>query len=251
MSEALFSPDLIETVRQAKHTAVLTGAGVSAESGIPTFRDAQQGLWAKYRPEELATREAFKQDPQRVWDWYAFRRQMITSAQPNPGHFALTSLEQSSPSFTLITQNIDGLHQAAGSRHILELHGSIWRAKCFLCEHLYTGNLDIPHPPVCTECAALMRPDVVWFGEPLPKNIFEEAANAVRSCDLFFIIGTSALIQPAASLPFLAIEKGTPCVEINPQSTPLTQWATYSLRGRSGEILPALISTLIAQRKTK
>lgn len=244
MSEALFPPGLIETVRHAKHIAVLTGAGVSAESGIPTFRDAQQGLWAQYRPEDLATRQAFKEDPQRVWDWYAFRRQMIARAQPNSGHIALTSLEQASQSFVIITQNIDGLHQAAGSRHVLELHGSIWRAKCFMCEQAYTGILDIPHPPICTECAALMRPDVVWFGEPLPTNIFEEAANAVRSCDLFFMIGTSALVQPAASLPFLAIERGIPCVEINPQTTPLTQWATYSLRGRSGEILPALISIL-------
>jgi NAD-dependent deacetylase len=237
----MFPPDLIQAISQATRITVLTGAGVSAESGIPTFRDAQTGLWAKYQPEELATPQAFSQNPQRVWEWYAFRRQLIAQARPNPGHIALASLEQNVSDFTLVTQNIDGLHQAAGSRHVLEIHGSIWSARCFACAHPYTGDLNTPQPPTCAHCGGLVRPAVVWFGESLPGETYQQAMQAARRSQVFLLVGTSALVHPAASLPVWAIEHGAHTVEINPAATPLTRSMDYSLRGKSGEILPALV----------
>ena len=236
-------PQLIETLRSARYVVVLTGAGVSAESRIPTFREAQTGLWAKYSPEELATPQAFRRNPKLVWEWYTWRREVAAQAKPNPGHLALAELEQRMPQFTLITQNVDGLHQRAGSRHIIELHGNINRTKCF-----DEGNIIDSWPPTtelpprCPLCGGYLRPDVVWFGETLPPQALHTAFEAARQCDLFFSIGTSALVQPAASLPYEALQRGVTVVEINPDVTPLTPNVTYALRGSAGQVLPELLN---------
>lgn len=236
---------LIEAVRHANHVMVMTGAGCSAESGVPTFREAQTGLWAQYDPEQLATPGAFRQDPRLVWEWYAWRRQLVARAAPNPGHYALAEMAALLPRLTLATQNVDGLHQRAGSRDVLELHGSISRIKCFNCgqpadDWQENGEM----PPVCGRCGGLLRPDVVWFGENLPRDVLAASAAAAAACAVFFSVGTSALVQPAASLPVTARESGALLVEINPNQTPLTGMADYHLSGPSGEILPALAAAM-------
>ncbi len=234
--------ELVDLLQTAVSVTVLTGAGISAESGVPTFRDAQTGLWAKYDPQELASPYAFKQNPKLVWEWYTWRRGLIAEAKPNPGHYALAELEKHVPDFTLITQNVDGLHAAAGSQNIIELHGNITKTKCFEQGHPVTTIWDDEHiPPHCPQCGSLLRPDVVWFGESLPSVALYTAVNKARSCDLFLSIGTSALVQPAASLPIEAIQAGIPTVEINPQRTPITTYTTFALSGPSGEVLPQLI----------
>lgn len=234
---------LIERLRQARHIVVLTGAGTSAESGVPTFRQAQTGLWSRYDPQELATPEAFRRNPRLVWDWYSWRRELVANAEPNEGHFALAAMEQLVPNFTLITQNVDSLHQRAGSKNVLELHGNITRVKCFQENLIVTDwqESDNP-PPICPRCGGLLRPDVVWFGEMLPRNILQQADTASRSADVFLTIGTSGLVQPAASLPLTAVEVGSTVIEINTEQTPLTEWMDYVLRGPSGQILPQLVS---------
>lgn len=236
-------PKLIEVLRSARYVVVLTGAGVSAESSIPTFRDAQTGLWAKYSPEELATPQAFRRNPKLVWEWYAWRRELVARAKPNPGHLALAEFEQRMPKFVLITQNVDGLHQRAGSHNVIELHGNINRIKCFdegdiIDSWPPTSDL----PPRCPRCGGYLRPDVVWFGETLPLEALRAAFDAAQQCDLFFSIGTSALVEPAASLPYEALRRGVTVVEINPEETPLTPYVTYALPGLAGAILPELLS---------
>ena len=234
---------LVETLRSAYSVAVLTGSGISAESGVPTFRDAQTGLWARYDPMELATPEAFTRDPRLVWEWYAWRRKLVEGASPNPGHEALAELERRVPEFALMTQNVDGLHRRAGSQRVIELHGNIMLSKCSREGVVVESRTDDPEvPPTCSHCGALLRPDVVWFGEMLPQEAFEEALMAARNCDLFFAIGTSSLVQPAASLPFEALRGGVSVVEVNPDETPLTRHVEYGLRGQAGELLPALVS---------
>ena len=241
--------ELIEAMRGARHVAILTGAGISAESGVPTFRDAQTGLWARFDPTELATAQAFQRDPKLVWDWYQWRRELVGKAAPNAGHLALAQLEtdfsQPGRRFTLITQNVDGLHQRAGSRNIIELHGNIWRTKC-LSEDRVVADWPTTDeaPPHCPRCGGLLRPDVVWFGEALPRQALAAADEASRSCGVFLSIGTSALVQPAASLPLVALEQGAVVVEINPDETPLTGLLTYSLRGPAGTILPEIAKRL-------
>jgi len=235
-------PALAQALRSARHIAVLTGAGVSAESGVPTFRDAQTGLWAKYDLEELATPQAFQRSPRLVWEWYAWRRELVAAARPNPGHYALVEMENRAPNFTLITQNVDQLHQQAGSRRVIELHGSLWRTKCSREGRVVeswpeTGDV----PPRCPHCSDLLRPDVVWFGEALPERELMEAFAAAQQCDVFIAAGTSAIVQPAASLPLLAARSGAVLVEVNPQETPLTGEADYFLQGPSGSVLPALV----------
>ncbi|MFQ5399853.1 MAG: NAD-dependent deacylase [Anaerolineae bacterium] len=233
---------LIEQLRQAKDVAVLTGAGVSAESGVPTFREAQTGLWARYDPQELATPQAFQHNPRLVWDWYAWRRELVSQAKPKAGHLALTVMERHLPRFTLITQNVDGLHAIAGSRNILELHGNIMRTKCFDDgETVEAWAPTAENPPRCPRCGGRLRPDVVWFGESLPAAALAAAFDAARSCDLFFSIGTSAVVHPAASLPMEALHHRIPVVEVNPQETPLTPHVTFTLPGPAGIILPALV----------
>lgn len=241
--------EALARVRQAIATArsivVLTGAGISAESGIPTFRDAMTGLWASYRPEDLATPEAFRRDPRTVWSWYAWRREKVANVRPNAGHEALARLEaaaeQGGVQFLLVTQNVDGLHAAAGSRRVVELHGNIGRVKCFDRGHPATRWPRGEGPPACETCGSALRPDVVWFGESLPPQALAEARRAASGCDLFLSIGTSGLVEPAASLPFAAIEAGARVVEVNPQPTPLTKLAWATLAGAAGEVLPRLV----------
>ncbi|NOK59395.1 MAG: NAD-dependent deacylase [Chloroflexi bacterium AL-W] len=244
MNTTTISSALIDALRTAQHVVVLTGAGISAESGIPTFRDAQTGLWAQYRPEELATPEAFMSNPRLVWEWYAWRRELVSHAAPNPGHFALATLQQHIPQVTVITQNVDGFHQQAGSQTVIELHGNITRTKCF-DDNTIVDQWDETDevPPRCPSCNGLLRPDVVWFGETLPLTALDAAYAATTGCDLFLSIGTSALVHPAASLPYEALQRGTTVVEINPDATPLTGDVHYSLRGPAGVVLPALLAT--------
>lgn len=236
---------LIETMRQAQHVAVLTGAGVSAESGVPTFRDAQKGLWAQYDPQELATPQAFRRNPQLVWEWYAWRRELVSQAAPNPGHFALVEMAQHVSQFTLITQNVDGLHQRAGSSDAIELHGNLQRVKCNDQGHVVTQWAETGElPPRCPICHSLLRPDVVWFGENLPLGALNAAFAAAKQCDIFLTVGTSALVHPAASIPLEALQASKPVVEINPQPTPLTHHVTYALAGLAGVVLPQLVQAV-------
>ncbi|WP_353571413.1 NAD-dependent deacylase [Candidatus Albibeggiatoa sp. nov. BB20] len=247
MSSNTIPFELIETIKQAKHIVVFTGAGISAESGVPTFRDAQIGLWAKYDPVELATPEAFQRDPRLVWDWYAWRREMINAVKPNLGHFALIDLAKKMPQFTLITQNVDGLHQQAGSENVIELHGNIHRIKCASQQNIVENWQQLDgSPPQCPLCGDNLRPDIVWFGEALPVDAISSAFSAAKQCDVLFSIGTSSLVQPAASIPFTALQYGATVVEINPNPTPLTEQVTYSILGQAGQILPTLIQQLTA-----
>jgi NAD-dependent protein deacetylase/lipoamidase len=223
----------------------LTGAGVSQESGLRTFRDAQTGLWAQYKPTELASPEAFRRDPKLIWDWYAWRREAVKGVRPNPGHYALVEIERRIPQFTLITQNVDNLHRYAGSQNVLELHGNIQRVRCADCyTFTETWDDDTESVPRCQKCGGLLRPDVVWFGETLPRDQLEAAVNAARSCNVFFSIGTSGVVQPAASLAFAARNRGAVVVEINAEPTPLTPKVDYVLQGKSGEILPQLVEAV-------
>jgi NAD-dependent deacetylase len=235
----------IEQVRQwieeAESVAVLTGAGISAESGVPTFR-GEGGLWRHYRAEELATPEAFARDPQLVWEWYDWRRGIVAETQPNPGHEALAELERKVKEFTLVTQNVDGLHDLAGSREPLKLHGDIWELRCTRCSHREV-NREVPLkeiPPRCG-CGALLRPNIVWFGESLPMGVIEAAWRRSEQAELFLVVGTSALVQPAASLPLAARSQGARLVEINLEPTPISDRCAISLQGPSGEILPQLL----------
>lgn len=229
---------------QFRRIAALTGAGVSAESGVPTFR-GQDGLWREYRAEELATPRAFARDPNLVWEWYAWRRGLISACQPNPAHVTLADMEARLPDFSLITQNVDGLHRLAGSQRVLELHGDIWRMRC---TREGTRLVDRTHPlaeipPRCVDCGALLRPDVVWFGETLPEDVLQAAFAVSAACDVMLVVGTSAVIQPAATLPLIAKQNGAVLVEINPQPTPLTDYADLSLRQSAAQALPKLWAT--------
>lgn len=240
-----FPSDFIRFLTSATRIAVLTGAGVSQESGLRTFRDAQVGLWAQYKPEDLASPEAFARDPKLVWDWYAWRREAVKGVRPNPGHYALVELEQKISEFTLITQNVDGLHRFAGSKNMLELHGNIQRVRCAECGmFVETWGDDTESVPTCAACGGLLRPDVVWFGESLPRAELESAVLAARSCQVFFSIGTSGVVQPAASLAHAARNNGSVVVEINADPTPLTPEVDFAFHGKSGEILPALVKSV-------
>lgn len=239
---------LRKALGEAESVAVLTGAGISAESGVPTFR-GPNGLWRNYSPEELATPEAFERDPRLVWEWYAWRRERIRAAQPNPGHLALRELERKKagegrrgPGFTLITQNVDGLHDRAGSRRILKLHGDIWVNRCVGCgaEDRDEDEPLAEIPPRC-RCGALLRPGVVWFGELLPAAAWEEAFVASRRAQVFMVVGTSGVVYPAAGLVEVARRSGARIAVVNPEATGLDASATWVLRGPSGEILRRLI----------
>jgi NAD-dependent deacetylase len=236
--------DAAKRIREARAVAVLTGAGVSAESGVPTFR-GEGGLWRQFRAEDLATPGAFARDPRLVWEWYDWRRQKIAACRPNPAHHALAALESLAAEFLLITQNIDDLHRKAGSRRLVELHGNIWRVRCTR-EGTVSALPDVPLdeiPPRCG-CGALLRPDVVWFGESLPVDALERAMLAAETCELFLVVGTSTLVQPAASLPLVAKGRGAAVIEVNPDPTPISHLVDVSLRGKAGEILPALLAGL-------
>jgi NAD-dependent deacetylase len=232
-------------ISKARHVFVLTGAGISAESGIPTFRDALTGLWSKFRPEELATLEAFERDPQLVWQWYEWRRELVRQAEPNAGHRALVDLARRVPRLTLVTQNVDGLHQRAGSAGVIEYHGNILRDRCTLeqtvAQRARDGSGTLPR---CASCGALLRPDVVWFGETIPRDAMLLADAAAAECDAFLSVGTSSLVYPAAGLAQVALRRRVPVMEINPHATELSPHATVALRGPSGQVLPALIRLL-------
>jgi len=240
--------ELVQRLASAKSVTVLTGAGVSAESGVPTFRDAQTGLWARYRPEELATPHAFRRNPRLVWEWYAWRRKLVADAGPNPAHFALVEMEKLFPQFHLITQNVDGLHQRAGSRRVIELHGNLTRTKCFdegtiVPNWKETGDI----PPKCPNCGGRLRPDVVWFEEAMPEAEMELAATASTNSDVFLSIGTSTVVYPAAGLPSAALRSGATVVEINPHPTPFTAQAHFVLAGAAGVVLPAMVKALASR----
>ncbi len=238
-----FDANLLRHLRRGPLVTVLTGAGMSAESGIPTFRDAQTGLWANYSPEDLATPNAFARDPQLVWNWYAHRRTLVQAAQPNAGHYALAQLAKRVP-LTLITQNVDGLHQRAGSAQVFELHGSLLRVRCSESgEYVATWD-DKETPPRHPTSGALLRPDVVWFGEMLPEEPLHAAYDAAKNCEIFLLIGTSALVYPAADLPRIALAAGATVIEINPSATPLSSQVQHCWRDPVGTVLPALIAAL-------
>jgi NAD-dependent deacetylase len=233
--------NLRQKLWESKQIAVLTGAGISAESGVPTFR-GEGGLWKQFRAVDLATPEAFARNPKLVWEFYNWRRELIAPLSPNPGHFALAEIERRVPGFTLITQNIDGLHKKAGSRNIIELHGNLWKVRCTRCQQVVEDlRAPMPELPACQSCASLLRPHVVWFGEMLEPQVLDAAYEAVSGCDLMIVIGTSGTVQPAASMGMAAKRNGALVAEINLEPTPYSDAYDISILGKSGEILPLLI----------
>ena len=233
-------------LRSAERVAVMTGAGISAESGLATFRGAG-GLWEGHAVEEVATPAAFRRDPGLVWRFYNARRASLATVSPNPGHHALVALEDrlGQDRFTLITQNVDGLHRSAGSKQVLELHGSLLRVRCVGCGRIeQRGTEQLPDLPQCQSCNELLRPDVVWFHEALPEGIWQEAESAARTCECFLVIGTSAIVYPAAGLIYLARDRGARVIEINIAATEASGDVDVSLRGPSGTILPELIKRM-------
>jgi NAD-dependent deacetylase len=238
-------PSEVQTVRgwlaEAHSVAVLTGAGISAESGISTFR-GPGGLWRDFRPEDLATPEAFANDPKLVWEWYDWRRSVIAAAEPNAGHRALAAMERRVPRFSLITQNVDGLHDRAGSVNILKVHGDIWTLRCIMCEHERRElRPQLPELPPHCGCGGMERPGVVWFGEGLPDAIWEESVNSAREADLFLVVGTSAVVHPAAGLIYLAKSSGARVVEVNVAETAVSSMVDLIWRTPAAEALPLLV----------
>lgn len=246
--------EIIKKIRAAEHIAVLTGAGVSAESGIPTFRDELTGLWENFDAEELASSRTFRNDPALVWGWYEWRRMNVLGAQPNPAHLAIAKLATLVPRLTLITQNVDDLHERAGSLDVQHLHGFINKPICFACRRPYDSDLGIPNepesgrrvePPRCKNCNGKIRPGVVWFGENLPSAEWKVASDAATQCDVFLSLGTSSVVQPAAQLPILAIKRGALTIQVNPNPTALDELFTLNLHGAAGVILPKLVDAFI------
>ena len=244
MNDIVFPDELIRALAAARHIAVLTGAGISAESGVPTFRD-KNGLWQKFKPEELASMDGFLRNPDLVWEWYQSRREVIYTVEPNPGHYALAELERITPSLTLITQNIDRLHQRAGSANVYELHGNIIDNYCVRCKkpHDYTYSSETAQQviPRCEYCGGFIRPAVVWFGEMLRCDALFAAEEAASTCDVFLSIGTSAEVYPAAQLPLLSLESGAYLAEINPDKTHITPFAGAAIHAPAGRVLPELV----------
>lgn len=240
----MFTEKLIAKLKTAKTVAALTGAGISAESGVPTFR-GEAGLWKKFRPEELANFNAFIRNPQLVWEWYNYRKRIISEVEPNPGHYALAKMETLFENFYLITQNVDNLHRRAGNNRIYELHGNIMRNRCVDCNK-YAATVTIQNcddVPRC-ECGGLIRPDVVWFGENLPEQELMNSYTAANNSDVFFSIGTSAVVQPAASLPIKAKYAGAYVVEINTEYTVISSLVDECILGKAAEILPNLVDSI-------
>jgi NAD-dependent deacetylase len=255
-------------LRGARAITVITGAGISAESGVPTFRGAA-GLWRSFRPEDLATPQAFARDPQLIWDWYRWRRRSIAEAVPNPGHQVLARWDSRIHDYLLLTQNVDGLHTRAGSRRLVELHGNIWRARCTKnASHVVDESPPTPDGervtravglaaggggappalkdvlPTCSSCGALLRPDIVWFGESLDGAAVSRALAAVHACELLILVGTSGVVYPVAGFPLMARRHGARVVEINIEPTPLSDVADVVLLGPSGTLLPAIEAEL-------
>jgi NAD-dependent deacetylase len=241
----MFSSRLTSKLKEATSVVAFTGAGMSAESGVPTFR-GEDGIWKKFKPEELASFDAFIHNPDLVWDWYSHRKRLIMSIQPNPGHFALAEMEKLFAHFTVITQNIDNLHRRAGSGTVYELHGNIQRNYCIGCGTKYSDE-EIPvsgRAPRCTKCSGLIRPDVVWFGELLPVEEWNASVAAAQRAEVFLSIGTSVVVYPAASLPGAAKRAGAYVVEINIEPTELSHQMDEVLLGKSGDLLPLLVDVL-------
>lgn len=237
--EVEVSRAILERIRSAESVSVLTGAGASAESGIPTFRGAG-GIWEKYDFTKLATPQGFREDPVLAWEWYQLRQREMKKARPNPAHMVIAEMEGRFRKLTVLTQNIDGMHRRAGNRNIVELHGNIWRMKCTRDGTIIQLDQPVEQiPPLC-QCGSIMRPDVVWFGEPLPIDALDAASLAARESDVMFVVGTSAVVYPAAALPALTKNAGGLVIEVNVEPTPITSYADLSLFGRAGEILPAL-----------
>ncbi len=232
----------------ARSVVVSTGAGISKESGIPTFRDAPNALWANYDPETLASPDGFRRDPPLVWRWYEERRRMISEAQPNPGHLAIASLERHFDDFTVITQNIDDLHRKAGTRNMVEVHGNIFRYKCFDSGHEIEELPDDDHVPPRCHCGSLIRPAVVWFGEMLPEEAVDRALRAIERCDVMLVVGTSGIVYPVAGFPEMARRSGAHVVEVNPEETPISLQAHVFVKGTAGKTLPALIRKFLEMR---
>lgn len=244
-NEAVIPDALIEALRSSRHVCVLTGSGISAESGVPTFREAQTGLWEQFDPHELATPEAFQSDPELIWKWYRWRRELIAKVEPNAGHKALVDLAGQVNEFTLVTQNVDGLHQRAGSQNVIEFHGNLFEDRCFVEGCVVTDDYDASATvPTCPGCGSNLRPGVVWFGEAIPQNALQDSMTAASSCDLFLSIGTSSLVWPAAGLADTARAAGATIVEVNPDTTPLSNATDFQLNGNAGTILPELLERL-------
>ncbi|MDH5679182.1 MAG: NAD-dependent deacylase [Nitrospinota bacterium] len=242
-------PSIFEKIVNAKVAAAMTGAGVSAESGVPTFR-GENGLWRNRRPEELASMEGFLDDPRLVWDWYDWRRTTIAEINPNDGHYALAEMETVYDEFTLITQNVDGLHALAGSRDPVEIHGNIWHTRC-MKEGTIMENREAPLkriPPLCPNCNTMVRPHIIWFGEELDTDVLKRAGEAARSSEVFFVVGTSSVVQPAASLAGLAQRNNSLVVEVNLERTPITDSVDLFLQGPSGVVLPDLLRMICRAR---
>lgn len=264
--------ELLLTLKEVQKVGILSGAGLSAESGIPTFR-GKDGLWNKFNPVELATLEAFKRVPETVWKWYLWRMHLIAKAKPNPAHFAISKMEKLFPEFLHITQNVDGLHRESGNKNFVELHGYIFQGKCRDCGKVYPEEefskvfpyagkdflrnlsketfkkeilekLKLEDLPECPNCGSIIGPGVVWFGESLPEEAIEKAVNFSKRCDVMFVVGTSALVQPAASIPLMAKESGTVLVEINPESTPISAYCDFTFRDSVSSVLPKLVKEL-------
>jgi NAD-dependent deacetylase len=244
--------DAAKRLRKSRRLVILTGAGISKESGVPTFRDAVDGLWAKYDPAQLATPDAFRRNPRLVWDWYEYRRDLVRLAQPNPGHYALADLQRRFPGAQIITQNVDDLHERAGCMDVIRLHGSLAANRCFFdCQGSPTP-VDISvlswdgqsGPPPCPHCGQWVRPDVVWFGEMLPSDQMEAATYASASADVMLVVGTSGVVMPAANLPFIAKRARACVIEVNPVESQITPVADSWLPGPSGEVLPRLVEAL-------
>ena len=248
-----FDPELLDRMKSAKRVVVFTGAGVSQESGIPTFRDALTGLWRQFDPQELATPQAYFRQPNLVWGWYEWRRAKALRCRPNPAHLAISAMARQIPDLILVTQNVDALHEAAGSQDVIHLHGSLHHPRCAQCGCLHTLPPGIPDepehgrridPPKCVGCGGRVRPGVVWFGEDLPVDALGKARSMARSCEVLLSIGTSSLVYPAALLPREAAEKGACVVQVNPAPTELDRLALFNLRGTAGEVMPALLTAV-------
>ena len=239
-----FDPDFVAALRGARPICVLTGAGISAESGVPTFREDQSGLWARYDPLQLATPEAFEENPELLWQWYRWRRGLVGKAAPNPGHVALTRLAKLIPRFTLVTQNVDGLHQRAGSQSVIEFHGNLFADRCFAEGCLIEHDQDI-EVPTCPRCGANLRPGVVWFGEAIPDDALNESFAAAADCDVFLSVGTSSLVYPAAGLADIAKDNQAIVAEVNPNPTPHAANYDFAIAGNAGVVLPELVELLV------
>jgi len=249
----MFDPDLLNTLRKARHIVMFTGAGVSAESGIQTFRDAQTGLWKQFDATRLASPQSYRTDKALVWGWYEWRRMKVLQATPNSAHLAIVELANQTEKLSLITQNVDDLHERAGSIGVIHLHGSLHKPRCFACARPYQFSSDIPEepadgrrlePPRCAHCNGRIRPGVVWFGEVVPEVDWQRAEIAVSNCDVLISVGTSSLVWPAAQIPKDAVRYGATVIQINPDETALDSIARYNLRGKAGDILPGLVEAI-------